>query len=560
MEMAQRIGKFGMGKLALFLACVGAFFQRWALDPDAWFILNGGRYVMEHGIPHVEPFTMHEGLHFVLEQWLTGVIFWNIYESYGPSGLLHLVFWIGVVLLYAYYRLCLLVSDGNRQTATIMTMAIGFVAAPVFFVTRPQVISTLFFVIEVLLLERYARTNRGRYLLPLPILSLFLVNLHAALWPMLLLFLLPFLVPCLLKRMRCRPSIFLESRWDAKPLLLASLGIFLAGFGNPYGWEAMSFVFYSYDPEIHGHISEIHPATLTGIGAVGPIFFVLLFLLAIVYGRNIMPMQYVFLTLGTGLMGLLALRSIFLFLFLGTFPLAYAARNWRSSLLSSHSPLGSPLGFLPFAALCVLAGNRALREGSLVSLPLGHSLLLLWAAICLVCYVFFYKEKEKRFSFQIPLLRMKYMAILLFFLLFFGSSVLSSKGDPNFGETYRPTIDYLLERHASSDVVLWTGFNTGAYPEFRGIRCYVDARPEVFLPSNSHQDHNIIQEYFDLVSGKIYYKDFFRQYHFTHVLTTENDGVLHVMLPHDEDFRLLYEQKDEKGEVLCRLFEPVALE
>jgi hypothetical protein len=42
----------------------GLMLQNKAIDNDTHFLLNSGRYVMEHGIPHVEPFTMHEGLLF----------------------------------------------------------------------------------------------------------------------------------------------------------------------------------------------------------------------------------------------------------------------------------------------------------------------------------------------------------------------------------------------------------------------------------------------------------------------------------------------------------------
>ena len=31
------------------------------LDNDVWFILNHGRYIMEHGFTNIEPFTVHEG-------------------------------------------------------------------------------------------------------------------------------------------------------------------------------------------------------------------------------------------------------------------------------------------------------------------------------------------------------------------------------------------------------------------------------------------------------------------------------------------------------------------
>ncbi len=58
----------------LFLPCL--FFINNTLDNDIWFLLNSGRYVFAHGIPYMEPFTIHQGFDFVMQQWLSACIFW----------------------------------------------------------------------------------------------------------------------------------------------------------------------------------------------------------------------------------------------------------------------------------------------------------------------------------------------------------------------------------------------------------------------------------------------------------------------------------------------------
>ena len=44
-------------------------------DSDTYFVMNLGRYISEHGIPHVDPFTIHENLQLVAQQWLSGIFF-----------------------------------------------------------------------------------------------------------------------------------------------------------------------------------------------------------------------------------------------------------------------------------------------------------------------------------------------------------------------------------------------------------------------------------------------------------------------------------------------------
>ena len=33
-------------------------------DNDIWFLFNNGKYVLNYGIPHTDPFTIHIGLHY----------------------------------------------------------------------------------------------------------------------------------------------------------------------------------------------------------------------------------------------------------------------------------------------------------------------------------------------------------------------------------------------------------------------------------------------------------------------------------------------------------------
>ena len=91
------------------------------VNSDAWFLLNHGRYVASFGIPHVEPFTLHEGFHFVMQQWLFAWLLWQIYAHAGSWGLVAFSWAAGAAILFAYCRLQILVSAGNRKLACLLT-------------------------------------------------------------------------------------------------------------------------------------------------------------------------------------------------------------------------------------------------------------------------------------------------------------------------------------------------------------------------------------------------------------------------------------------------------
>lgn len=75
--------------LLVFLPC---FVLMLHMNNDLWFLLNSGRYVLQHGIPTIEPFTLHQNFSFVMQQWLTAGIFWVVYSKLGAVGILALVF------------------------------------------------------------------------------------------------------------------------------------------------------------------------------------------------------------------------------------------------------------------------------------------------------------------------------------------------------------------------------------------------------------------------------------------------------------------------------------
>lgn len=282
----------------------------WKLDNDIWFILNCGRYVVETGtIPHTEFATIHEGLDYIMEQWLTAVIFWKIFSNYGADGLIFFVWLVGFTLIFVYYKLCLFVSYGNKKVSAMLTLIIGVLVTVPFFVTRPQIFSTLILLVEIFLLERFVRNKKYLPLFALPILAVILVNLHAALFPMLIVLLLPYIAESFYKNFKNQSTPFL-------PLILTAAGIFLAGFLNPYGWEAMAFVFTSYDPKIHGVIMEVKPPTAKHFLGLALLGFSALLIIA--HCKKEIPLRYFFLSFGIAILAFQSIRSVFLFLILAS--------------------------------------------------------------------------------------------------------------------------------------------------------------------------------------------------------------------------------------------------
>ena len=105
---------------------------------------------------------------------------------------------------------------------------------------------------------------------------------------------------------------------------------------------------------------------------------------------------------------------------------------------------------------------------------------------------------------------------------------------------------------------IWVNYNHGGYAEFRGLRPYIDPRAEVFLKANNHQK-DILQEYYDLATATISYREFLSRYNFDYIVTTKTD-LLYTYLKEDPDYELIleYEGKEYGQDSSVRLYKPIA--
>lgn len=442
------------------------------LDNDIYFLLNDGQYIMQHGIPHIEPFTLHDNMHFVMQQWLSSVVFLQLYQHFGVIGILSCVYVMAVLMLIAYYRLCMLVSGKNWYISSILSTIVGGLTCSTFMVSRPQIFSTFFLLVALYCLESYHRKKKMRYLATLPFFSILLINFHAAIWGMLLCVIIAYLVALFFSYHRQKKEIGV--------LGVAFIAVFLCGFINPYGSESMSYVLHSYGiPLINQLVGEMHPLDSTTI--LGKVYLVWIAFCWFIYVRHSISKRYVILCLGLTYMSFSAERSLFLFLFLGTFPLAACFSDCHFTRQ---------------------AGDKS-----------GKKRMFRLALVIGIVVLGVYDVYQWKNSAYIP-----------------ARSLVVE----------HPTVDYLLTQSSAENIRLWNTYNEGSYAEFKGIKANIDTRAEVFLPANNWQE-NYLMEYCAVAMGAIHYEEVFQKYHINYVLTSNNE-VLYEYLLHDDRYELLFEE------------------
>lgn len=115
----------------------------------------------------------------------------------------------------------------------------------------------------------------------------------------------------------------------------------------------------------------------------------------------------------------------------------------------------------------------------------------------------------------------------------------------NYYPDAKEPIDYLANNYKISDIKLYTSFSDGSYAVYKGIKCSMDPRAEVFLKKNNHK-FDIYKEYNDLQSGIIDYNEYLKKYNFTHLLINKKDYLYSKLEKNSYNYIFIKEYKNYK--------------
>ena len=234
-----------------------------ALDSDTWYILAEGKEIATNGIYYEDPLSMHDGLEIVVQNYGFAVIFYWIYSVFGAAGIYICMLILNVIVCYLLYKICMLLSNKNVNLSLLIMLITDLVLIPWFIVTRAQVLSYVFFLSLIYILELYIKTKNKKILWWLPLLSLLQVNLHASLWPMLIVVMVVYCIDGIKA-----PKLHLQG-YSIKPLIIMTILMILVGFINPYGVKMLLLMFSSYGNQTFMRlIPELNPFELRYIDGI----------------------------------------------------------------------------------------------------------------------------------------------------------------------------------------------------------------------------------------------------------------------------------------------------
>lgn len=310
--------------VALIIAIPLAVFLIRDLDNDTWFMLNHGRYIMKNGLyPQYEPFTVHEGMEFTFQKWLSCILFWLIYKYLGKVALKLFLYGVYMAFVFAMYKLLEYINK-NAKIQNLATLVVLNAAMTQYLYTRPQMFTYLFLAIELIVLEKYVRENKTRLLVIIPILSLVEIQLHSTIWPIMLIFMLPYMFDVsfsdkIVKKLKILPA----RKYKRLPIWLTFIASAVVAVINPYGFESVVYLVKSLQiPELKMLISEVRAPKPLSVNA----FVIAVSLVIFVYGfakNKKIELRYLFLFGGTTLMSMMSARQMSFMLIPAAMLMAY---------------------------------------------------------------------------------------------------------------------------------------------------------------------------------------------------------------------------------------------
>jgi hypothetical protein len=165
--------------ILFFILLIFAAAARPITDPDFWWHLRTGQYILEtRSIPYSDMFSsVRFGSEWVTHEWLSEVLMCGVFRASGYGGLIAFFALVIAASFWITYRRCE-VHAPNAYIAGLVLMLGASAAIPTWGV-RPQMFSMFFAAIFLWVLDKYAHEKNSRgvwWLVPVMILW---VNMHA---------------------------------------------------------------------------------------------------------------------------------------------------------------------------------------------------------------------------------------------------------------------------------------------------------------------------------------------------------------------------------------------
>ena len=442
---------------------------------DTFYTIKVGESIFKRGIDMKDHFSFIPDLIYTYPHWLYDSFIYLLYSFGGFTAIYISTMILGFILLMTIY--CCSIKLGNNKYVTYLVILFLSFFLSGYFTARAQMVSYISFIFILYSLEMLRKTNKKRYLLYLFISSLVIANAHAAVWPLVFVLYLPYIVQDIIylitKKYNIKFNNFFNIEIESSKLkitMLAFLICLTTGFLTPNFLVPFTYFIKTVSGVSMSHISEHTPINISNYLYVYLLLFATIILILCKKAK-------------------IKLRE--LFLLLGLFIIAFSSIKNISLLL-----------------------------------------ILSMFTYCRLFSAFNYNSVE-------PFLWNKYfisILILLFGVSFFVTfKVYSERKYVDIASYPTKAVDFIKENLDVENIRLFNQYDYGSYLLFNDIPVFIDSRADLYL-KEFNKDCTVFEDYFN---AKYNYKLYFKEYNITHVIL-KNTTPLFSTISNNENYKVLY--------------------
>ena len=317
----------------IIVVLISIAFTRRAFENDTFYTIKVGESILKHGIDMKDHFSWHK-LGYTYPHWLYDIGIYKVYQL----GKFHALYLMTIIVFMitgiSFYLINLKRNKSYFISLLFSIMAIIMTAR--FAVARAQLITYFLFLIEVYAIEELLATGKKKYGIILFLLCLLIANVHAAVWPMYFILMLPYLAEELIaiigSKIRQRPKlgvfedklIIKRSKYMKYLLLVFVISLFI-GLLTPIGFTPYTYFIKTMMGDTTKYIEEHKPLIL--INNLFVVGYLGIMLITLVFTKVKLRLSDLLMMGGLLFMSFLSVRHIALLGIIGMFYLCRLVSN-----------------------------------------------------------------------------------------------------------------------------------------------------------------------------------------------------------------------------------------
>jgi len=247
----------------------GPLSNRPLADADVgWHIRTGEQILATHALPRTDPFSSTmQGQAWLAWEWLYDILLGILYRTCGLNG----VVWLCALLVAAIFAMLLsqLVQRGTGLLLAVVLMLLAEAASTIHLYARPHIVSWLFSLLWLVVLDRWEGWEHGRPPRWLrwffPASMLVWVNVHGG-WVVGIALLGIYTLAAFVESWRTQDALSaIRAAHRARAMTLAWAASAIATLVNPFGWRLHAHIYrYLSDRYLMNRINEFRSPDFHG--------------------------------------------------------------------------------------------------------------------------------------------------------------------------------------------------------------------------------------------------------------------------------------------------------